>query len=202
MRARPYLAILVALAIVGCETRPPLTRGNAISSADSLLLRDHRVWGNPLEVLPPGSRDSHGHRWWQVRYADGPEGLPRIVLIDDESGWARIAPKEYRPAVAVRSRPIDPAEVALQPGDFILQVAPEQPAERDAEVRLDVAELNRLAARTGLYPCFSLRAGRDGSLAIVYGWSDGHGMPRDESVRDWLALRTRFADSRWIDLRN
>ncbi len=202
MRARPLLAVIAVLAVVGCETRPPLNRGNAISSADSLLLRDHHVWGNPIEVLPPGQRDGAGRRWWQVRYADGPDGAARIVLIDDESGWAREAPERYRPAVTARSRPSDPAAVALQAGDFILQVAPEQPAEREAEVRLDIGELNRLAARTGLYPGFTLRTGRDGRMAIVYGWSDGHGMPRDESVRDWLALRTSFADSRWIDLRN
>ncbi len=206
MRACPLLVVIAGfviagLVLAGCESRPPLNRGNAVAAADSLLIRDHHSWGNPSEVLRPGAADAHGHRWWQVRYPAGGSGTDRIVLVDDATGWARLAPPGYRPSVVARSRPVDPAAVELVSGEFVLLVAPEQPAERESEMRIDVAELNRLASRTGLFPAFSLRQERDGRATIVYGWADGHGMLRDESVRDWLALRTRFTDSRWVDLR-
>jgi len=195
-------AVLLLALLLGCEGRPPLNRAQAISATDSLLLRDNRTWGDAVEVLPPDRADADGRRWWQVRYAPDPAGTDRIVILDDASRWARLPPAGWTPRVAAVSRSPDPTQVLIQTGPSILLVEGAEAVgeDRRAHLLVDIAELNRLAGRTGLQPAFSLREGRDGGLLMVYGWQDGQGMARDERVRDWLALRTRFTRSVWLDL--
>lgn len=202
MPARSLVALLLFALLLGCEGRPPLNRAQVVGAADSLLLREDLDWGEAKEVLPPDRADADGRRWWQVRYAPGPDGRDRLVLLDDASRWARLPPADWTPRVTAVSRPPDPDRVALQSGPSILFVSGEErfPEERRAELLVDIAELNRLATRTGLHPAFSLRRDNDGTLAIVYGWFDDHGIVRDERIRDWLALRTRWTRSAWIDI--
>ncbi len=202
MSARSLALVLLLALLLGCEGRPPLNRAQVVAAADSLLLRENLTWGEATEVLPPVAPERDGRRWWQIRYAPGPDGRQRIVLLDDESRWARLPPADWVPRVAAVSRVADPSEVVLQAGPSILIVSGTQrfPEERRAELLVDVAELNRTAGRTGLHPAFSVRQDRDGSLGIVYGWQEDHGIVRDERIRDWLALRTRWTDSVWIDL--
>ena len=197
------LAILVLLALLlGCEGRPPLNRAQVIGATDSLLLRENLQWGEAKEVLAPDRTTSDGHRWWQVRYAPGPDGSDRISLLDDDSRWARLPPSGWIPRVAAVSRSPDPTRVTVQSGPSILLVSGSETftEDRRAQLLVDIAELNRTADRTGLHPSFGLRQDRDGSLRIVYGWQDDHGITRDERIRDWLALRTRWNTSVWLDL--
>lgn len=197
------LAILALLALLlGCEGRPPLNRAQVIGATDSLLLRENLQWGEAKEVLPPDRATADGHRWWQVRYAPGPDGSDRIALLDDDSRWARLPPTGWIPRVAAVSRSADPAKVTIQSGPSILLVSGAQifPEAHRAQLLVDSAELNRTAERTGLHPAFGVRQDRDGSLRLVYGWQDDHGIARDERIRDWLALRTRWTDSVWVDL--
>jgi hypothetical protein len=203
MTARSLLAALALLAVLlGCEGRPPLNRAQVIGAADSLLLRENLAWGEAVEVLPPDRPDADGRRWWQVRYGPGADGAPRLVLLDDESRWARLPPPDWSPRVPAASRSSDPSRVSLQAGPSVLLVSGMEsfPEERRAALLVDVAELNRLADRSGLHPAFSLRQARDGGLQIVYGWQGDHGTARDERIRDWLALRTRWRDSVWLDV--
>ena len=202
MPARSF-AILVLLALLlGCEGRPPLNRAQVIGATDSLLLRENLQWGEAKEVLAPDRSTADGHRWWQVRYPPGPDGSDRIALLDDDSRWARLPPSGWIPRVAAVSRSPDPTRVTVQSGPSILLVSGSETfaEDRRAQLLVDIAELNRTADRTGLHPSFGLRQDRDGSLRIVYGWQDDHGITRDERIRDWLALRTRWNTSVWIDL--
>ncbi len=202
MPARCLIVLLVLLVIIGCEGRPPLNRAQVVGAGDSLLLRENLAWGEAKEVLPPDRADAAGRRWWQIRYAPGPDGRDRIVLLDDDSRWARLPPSDWIPRVAPVSRSADPARVTLQSGPSILLVSGTETyaEERRAQLLVDIADLNRTAERTGLHPAFSLRQDRDGSLRIVYGWQDDHGIARDERIRDWLGLRTRWTSSVWVDV--
>ena len=202
MLARSLAVVVLLALLLGCEGRPPLNRAQVIGAADSLLLRENLQWGEAKEVLPPDRPTADGRRWWQVRYETAPDGAARIVLLDDDSRWARLPPADWVPRVAPVSRSADPAKVTLQSGPSILLVSGGEtfPEEGRARLLVDIAELNRTAERTGLHPAFGLRQDRDGSLRLVYGWQDDHGIARDERIRDWLALRTRWTESVWTDL--
>lgn len=198
---RPLLFAALVTVLVACEAaRPPLSRSQAISAADSLLLREYLVWGNAIEVLEAETVEDDG-QWWQVRYPDGPNGMARVILVDERTRWARFAPDGYVarvPAVGARST-VD--AVRLNQGPWILVVGAESvPKDQRAQAEIDAKELNALALRTNLQPLFSVREGNDGSAMLIWGWQGEHGTVRDERVREWLAARTRFTDSRWVDL--
>lgn len=190
------------LLLVACEAaRPPLSRAQVIGCSDSLLLREYLVWGSPIEVLPPAGIEADGRRWWQVRYPSGGDGSDRIILVDEDSRWARIAPEGYVPRVpAIGSTRSVTTRLDAGPWVLVVLGSERRPAEERAEVEVDVAELNRLASRTGLQPAFSTYAWPNGELTIVWGWQGEHGTQQDPRVRDWLDLRTRYRDSRWVDL--
>jgi hypothetical protein len=200
----PRLSVVAfALAIlVACEAaRPPLSRAEAIGSADSLLLREHVVWGPVVATMPPDGADAEGRRWWQISFGPDANGQQRIILVDEISRWARFADTDYVarvPATGIERT----VSARLDAGPWILDVMGDaaQPMEQRAQVEVDAADLNNLARRTGLLPVFSARSTRDGRMTIVWGWQDDHGTVQDEKVREWLDLRTRFHDSRWIDL--
>lgn len=201
--ARLPLATLLLPALlltVACEHRQPLNRATAVGTADSLLLREFREWGEALDVQRPGAPDLDGRRWWQVTYAQGPRGEARIVLVDDRTGWARFPPPGYLPVVAAGSRPVDPAAVRLPPGDWILLLGAPEPAARREALAAEAVELNRLAQRSGLHPAFAVREGRDGSARLVWGWQGDGGTVRDPAAADWVRLRTRHADPAWAAL--
>jgi hypothetical protein len=201
MRSRAMLIVVLALAVLGCEGRPPTTRAVAIAAADSLLLRDDRGdWGDAAEVLPPDAPDREGRRWWQVRYAAGADGRERVILVDYITGWARYPWPGYRTRVDTISQTAHPEAVRAQEGSFVLLVEENRDPEHRAELGVDCSELNHLARRTGLVPLFSLHESRDGTLRVIYGWQGDHGIMRDERVRDWLTVRTRFQDPRWLEL--
>ncbi len=207
MRIAPWIlavSVLVAL-LVGCEPRQSLGQGEAVAVADNFQRREGVSWGSPLEVLPPASPDASGHRWWQMRYADevgGPHG-GRIVVVDADSGWARLPPPGYALRVASSAtRPSAANPVTVQEGRFILLVTPpaQVAPEREAELEREAARLNALGGETGLFPVFSLRKDRDGRTALVYGWQGDRGIARDERVSEWLRARTPYGDGTWIDL--
>jgi hypothetical protein len=203
MFAVPRLCIcgLIAMALMvasGCGERQALDRYIVIGVADSLQRREGINWGAPQDVLPPEGRSS----WWQVSYGSGPDGESRLILVDNETAWARFPPPNYRPRVPAESRPVQGQEVAVQPGPWVLVVTGTQSYQEGArpDLEAEVRQLNELAEHTGLYPSFSLREERGGGVQIVYGWQKNHGIARDEKVRDWLHLRTRFDHSLWIRL--
>jgi hypothetical protein len=203
MFARLILALLITLAVAGCQQpRPPLSEGQAANCADSLLLNEHLSWGEAVEMIEPDATDRGGHRWWQVRYRTGPDGAPRIVLVDDQTRWARLPPPGWTARVHASAPSADVAPQRLVAGPWILGVtgAEAEDASMHAQRVVDANELNHLAARTGLVPAFSVRELRDGRTQLVYGWQGDSGMARDEKVRDWLRLRTRWQSSAWIDL--
>lgn len=197
------VTLLALLLLAGCQQpRPPLSPGQAANCADSLLLNERLSWGEAGEILPPDGADSAGRRWWQVRYKSGPDGVPRLVLVDDQTRWARLPPADWVPRVTVNTPHASPVPERLLAGPWILAVVgPEvEPAEQRARRLVDANELNQLARQTGLVPAFSVREQRDGGVQLVYGWQGDGGMARDEHVREWLHLRTRWRTSVWIDL--
>jgi hypothetical protein len=198
------LLVIIALAACfsGCEERQPITRAQVVSNAYNYQNRDDLRWGEPVEVLPPAGVDERGRSWWQLRYHPGRDGTPRILLVDGESGWTRRPPPGY----AVRSAP--PPKVsgeqalAVPAGSHLLVVIPAATVDADARRALEkeVLRLNALGTNTGLTPLFSLRAGRDGRLALIYGWKDDQGIARDERVVDWMTARTPYRELAWEDL--
>ena len=193
--------LVILLAVSACDTRPPLTRGQAIGSADQFQLARGWTWGEPVEVLAPGLADAQGRRWWQVRYADGGDG-PRVILVDDASGWARrstglvqMAPAAHLPVAATA------ADLALADGRWVVMVEPFASREADAEAALEreAARLNALASGAGRYPVCSLRHDPAGRSALVYGWQGDRGMARDESLLAWFA-DAGHPTAAWVDL--
>jgi hypothetical protein len=84
MRFIPMVGWTIAgLLLASCESRAPLAPAQVTGLADSLQRREGLAWGQPVEVLPPASPDLDGHRWWQVRYADGGDGRVRVVVVDE-----------------------------------------------------------------------------------------------------------------------
>ncbi len=195
MRAA-LLLMLVCLCSVGCDPRPPITRTQVGVIAGNLQLREGLSWGDPRDVQPPV--EFAGHRWWQVTYAQD-----RIILVDADSGWARLPMPGYpirraaTPAVSTSTAPEMVAD-----GSWLLVLEPSlrrEPAQEGALER-EAARLNALAAQTGLYPLFSVRLDRQGQSALVYGWQGDRGIAQDPRVDAWLKLRTDHKLARWTDL--
>ncbi|HYE05448.1 MAG TPA: hypothetical protein VEL07_07940 [Planctomycetota bacterium] len=194
----PAVLALAALVVVACEPRRPLARAEVVGKADSLQRAIGADWGAPIAVLPPDGADADGRRWWQVTYAPGASGADRVVLVDHDTGWARLPPAGWRIRPAAGAGGAAAAPDALQPGADLLIVATAR--DRGAEeLAREVERLNALARNTGLAPRFSLRDAR-GETQIVYGWSGDAGMRRDDAVRDWLRMRTPYADAYWVEL--
>ncbi|MBA3847146.1 MAG: hypothetical protein H0X45_10920 [Planctomycetes bacterium] len=202
MRSSPLLALLalpiVALMIVACEPRRPLVRAEVVGKADSLQRALGADWGAPIAVLQPDAADADGRRWWQVSYVPGADGADRVVLVDHDTGWARLPPAGWRIRHADAAGSAGIAPDALQPGADVLIVTTDR-ERSDDDLAREVDRLNALAGNTGLAPRFSLRNARDEGQ-IVYGWAGDAGMRRDDAVRDWLRLRTPYSDAYWVEL--
>jgi hypothetical protein len=195
------LAVLLLMS-TACEQRAPLGQGEVAGIADHLQLREHLNWGDPIEVLPPARSDADGHLWWQARYANGPDGSSRIIIVDDESGWSRLPPPGYVARSKPLGKPSAAVPVVAAEGPFVLLLTPSQ--EEDDQGRLvlerEVVRLNALAGSNGLIPLFSLRHGHDNQVSIVYGWQGDQGIAKDPRVVEWIALRTPYHDTHWVDL--
>jgi hypothetical protein len=200
------IVLLLALVLAGCDYRPPLDRGQVSSIATNVCLAEHQAWGDPTDVLPPGPADANGKTWWQVRYRGVTSaGRARVVIVDAESGWGRLAPPDYvirEPAMAPPPAAAQGAPSALPDGTWILVVVPAQPtsAERDGELTREAMRLNRLAAETNLMPAFSMWSDRAGRTALVWGWQGDRGTVRDPAVVEWLKARSGHREPGWIDL--
>ena len=194
--------MIAGLLITACESRAPLSQAQVTGLADSLQRREALAWGQPVEVLPPASPDARGHRWWQVRYADAGEGRVRVVVVDEDSEWARLPPPGYLVRVSAAGHPGGANPVLVAEGAFILAVTPAEKADdrRRVDLEREVVRLNALAGNTGLMPLFSLREQRDQTVGIVYGWQADRGIAKDERVVEWLAARTPYRDCVWTDL--
>lgn len=200
---RPLLPALL-LALVGCPGPAPLVRGQVAGIADNVQRRESLQWGDPVQVLEPGQADAQGHQWWQLRYVDGPGGEPRIILIDNNSAWGRLPPKDYPVRIVVEAPAVPPAgapPIAVE-GSLILLVDPwaNRTPEADAALEREVARLNALAGSTNLYPLFSVRRDRNGRSALVYGWQGDRGIAKNAAVTSWLEIRTAYKSATWVDL--
>ena len=204
MRVGTSLWLLVVLLVSSaCDSRPPLTRGQAIGSADQFQLTQGTSWGEPIEVLPPGLADVHGRRWWQVRYADGTDGM-HVVLVDDASGWAKRIGAAELVHVASSARlpvPATAADVAVADGSWVVLIEPFASRDSDADTALEreAARLNALANAAGHYPLCSVRHDAAGRSALVYGWQGDRGLVRDERLIPWLA-EAGHRTATWVDL--
>ncbi|MBA3701188.1 MAG: hypothetical protein H0W78_20250 [Planctomycetes bacterium] len=195
------LAALLLLS-TGCEDRPPLSRAQAVSNAYNLQLRDGLNWGDAIETLAPGAADERGKRWWQMRYRPGPNGETRIMLVDAESGWARQPAAGYVPRLPPPPKISGEQALTLAEGSHLLVVTPWRPVNSPEERRTqdqEILRLNALATNTGLMPLFSLRAGRDQQVSIIYGWKNDRGIAREERVVEWMTARTPYRDLVWED---
>ena len=202
---RMSLVPLAALLLLstGCEDRPPLSRAQAVSNAYNLQLRDGLNWGDAIETVAPAAADDRGKRWWQMRYRPGADGEIRMMLVDAESGWARRPAAGYVPRLPPPSKITGEQSLTVAEGSLILVVTPWRPVtdpEQRRTLDQEILRLNALATNTGLTPLFSLRAGRDQQVSIIYGWKNDHGIAREERVVEWMTARTPYRDVVWEDL--
>jgi hypothetical protein len=203
MRAVPTVALAAILLLLGaCETRPPLTPGEVGGIADHLQLRENISWGEASEILPAAPSVIDGKRWWQVRYHDAPDGAARVILVDDDSGWARLPMPGYALRLTPSAKPSQSAPVVAAEGGFVLVLTPAESVDetRRSALEREVVRLNALSGGNGLIPLFSLRRGRDERVSIVYGWQGDQGIAKDERVVEWITIRTPYHTPRWVDL--
>ena len=121
MRAVLTVALAAILLLLSaCETRAPLTQGEVGGIADHLQLRENLSWGEATEILAAASSDADGKRWWQVRYHDAPDGAARIILVDDDSGWARLPMPGYALRLTPGAKPSLSSPVVAAEGGFVL----------------------------------------------------------------------------------
>jgi hypothetical protein len=202
---RSALVVLVALLLLlaACDERQPLSRGRAAAIAGNVCLADQLVWGEPIEVLPPAASDAAGRSWWQVRYYAPNGSAPRVVLVDDASGWGRRPGADY--AVRVRPAPravAAAAAVQAQPGSAVLILV--EPALRNgadvAALEHDAVRLNQAATAAGMPPLFQARRDAGDRVSLLYGWQGDSGIAMDEALRDWVVRQGDFAQARWADL--
>ena len=190
-----WLIPVVVLSLAACETRQPITRGQAASIGDNVQRQYGLAWGDPEEVLPPAP-GADGHRWWQLRYADG-----HFILVDADSGWGRLPAEGYRPRMRAVAAHTTSASV-VEEGSLVLRLS--EPVARDpdgeGELEREAARLNVLAAQTGLHPLFSLRKDREGRSSLLWGWQGDRGVARDEHAVEWVRLRTTYSGPEWVDL--
>jgi hypothetical protein len=200
-------ALTVALAAIlllpsACESRAPLTPGEVNGIADHLQLRENLSWGEATETLAAAPSPVDGRRWWQVRYHDAPDGAARVILVDDDSGWARLPMPGYALRLTPLAKPAQSAPVVAAEGGFVLALTPAESVDEERRTALEreVVRLNALSGGNGLVPLFSLRRGRDGQVSIVYGWQGNQGIAKDGRVVEWITARTPYHAPRWVDL--
>jgi hypothetical protein len=160
------------------------------------------VWGEATEVLSPLEADAQNRFWWQIRYHPGKDGLPRIILVDAKTGWARLPPPDYRIRLPPPPKVSSNEPLQVSEGSYILVILPNIDAneERQREANREVMRLNALATNTGMSPLFSLRAARDGRSSLIYGWRNDGGIKQDKRIVEWLTLRTPYRDPVWENL--
>jgi hypothetical protein len=203
MRAVPTVALAALLLLLcACEERAPLTMGEVGGIADHLQLRENLSWGDPTETLTAEPSAVDGRSWWQVRYRDAPDGSPRIILVDDDSGWARLPMPGYAVRVKPTAKPSLNAPVVAAEGGFVLVLTPAESVDeaRRTALEREVVRLNALSGGNGLMPLFALRRGRDERVSIVYGWQGDEGIAKDARVVEWITARTPYHTPRWVDL--
>ncbi len=206
MRWSVTLLILV-LFLAGCEPRVPLARGQVASIASNVCLADGLTWGEPTEILEPAEPDAAGHRWWQVRYFSAMNSAPRIIVVDDATGWGRRLPPGY--AIRVRGEPTATASattaamttISVVEGSQVLVLV--EPAERTREdaitLEREAVRLNQLAGQTGLPPLFLTRTDAHDRVCLLYGWQADHGITPTDEVIGWVG-RNGYPQARWVDL--
>lgn len=172
---------LLLVLLCSCDEQrgaaPAIARGQAMAYADHLV--DHRrlEWGPIIQVWEPAPMPGLRGVWWQIDYRPGE--TVRSVLVDAESGWARLPPDD----APLRRRA---AGLSPVPGNWILLL--EEPQVDDGEGPTRVAALNDLLSED-LEPLVSLRQLPDGRTQAVYGWREGRGMVRDARIAERIQRR-------------
>ena len=186
------------------ERRAWWSRPLAIANADAQVHKLRLSWGPVNRVYDPAPwREG---MWWQVDYhpPSGEKG-PCVIIVDANSGWARLPPADYAIRVQVNpgspaASPTDSKAIAEAPtrraprGSWVLEV--QSDAQTDLAVLAD--ELNALAAQRDL-PALAVVRQRP-QPRVVYGWQGDYAMERDEGLQHWLRLERPSWTTRWLDL--
>jgi hypothetical protein len=196
-------AVLVLVVLAGCENRAPVDRGRAVSAAGNVLLQAGLDWGESVEVLPPSSPDGQGRLWFQVRYFTPQGEPPRVILVDAETAWGRVAPNDYAVRIDYHSPgvPVPPAK-EFREGSFVLVLV--EPSERSEVERkkLESTALraNQEAIKNKVPARFEARTDRQGRTSLLYGVEDGRGIVPEASLKAWAESVVGSTGARWLDL--
>ena len=183
------------------ERRAWWSRPLAMANADAQVMRQQLNWGPIDRVFEPAPwRDG---MWWQINYHPpvGEEG-PCIILVDANSGWARLPPSDYAPRVMASpgssatsnvARPLAAPEAPR--GTWVLQI---DAAEYQDDLPGLALQVNDLARSKGLPAIAVVRMSP--SPHVVYGWQGDYGMEYDPSLVHWLQQSRPAWRTVWIDL--
>ncbi len=203
-----FSVVALCMFSASCDERSvPMTRGRAVSSAEARMLKDGLGWGPVMRVDPPNEKtDEFGKRWWQIHYAPGygknqvtpkSEDQQRIILVNDESGWARPVFARYVVRESLRSGNEEPS---ANDGSWILCLTEIHSQTDEIDLAQEAQRLNTLAIQTEMKALFSIRVLSKGTQQLIYGWQENHGIAQDESIQRWLEQRTIYGTAQWIDL--
>jgi hypothetical protein len=183
------------------ERRAWWSRPLAIANADAKVFREQLPWGPVDRVFEPAAW--RNGMWWQINYHPpaGEEG-PCLVLVDANSGWARLPPADYHPRVmasagspASNQRAVPVGAPEAPRGSWLLQI--DADAFRDDLPALAHA-INDMARGQGLPALAIVRQAP--TPHVVYGWQGEYGMAYDPALQHWLAQAQPSWRTVWIDL--
>ena len=185
------------------------------------LIADHGLIGDlqtAALVATDGTID-----WYCCPRFDSPSVFARI-LDQQRGGYFRIAPESedcvvkqlYFPDTAVLITRFMSEEGVCELVDFMpIADDPKQATDRHRIVRMVRGVRGEVRLTFECAPRFDYARGQHsvaitehgavlngGNLQLIYGWQGDHGIQRDEHVRDWLRLRSRYESSYWIDLKS
>jgi hypothetical protein len=195
--------LLLLFLLCACEPeREPLSQARVLAVAADRVEYLDLAWGPAVQAVPPDAPDpATGNLYWQVYFESAPDGGERVMLVNPYSGWARPAPSDH--ALRTMLFPVTPRQAARRRpvrGSWILVLDTVAADEQPDDWGQEVTRLNQLASLTSLYPLFSIRRARDGTVQLIYGWHAEGGIPRLEGVHGWVRNRTDYEDLQWVDL--
>ncbi len=191
MIAIQRLGLIGVLLLCACDQQrsdtPAIVRGQAMAHADHLVEYRRLDWGPIITTWEPAPVPGLRGVWWQIDYRPGE--TVRSVLVDAESGWARLPPD----AVPLRRQASGLTPVS---GHWIIVL--EDPQVEDGSGPARVEALNAQLAGD-IEALVSLRRLPDGRVQAVYGWRDGTGIQRDARIAERIQRRLG-QPVRWRDL--
>lgn len=190
MRSILSLSVLLLVTLVSCAPPRPQNVFQAVAAAENYQEREGLSWGLAWSVVEPTYPNLDGRTFIQVSYAPDPAtGDHRIILVNRDSGWVRVARQDYVPVPNTNGRPVYPSTAISPAGDAFLVIT--NVSGTHEQLIAKAKELSALCPSDHLAPLFSIKKIND-QERLIYGrqGSQGIGNPQTQLQR----LQQRFPD--------